>query len=464
MNTVTVRILVFILSLFILITFFSQISMQFQDDYTTETAVLYSSAEKISFQGVYVRNETVISGRANGVLSYPNADGSRIANGSVVAYVYDSENDIYVNRRIEELKEEVELLESAQNPGTTEVVKPGFISSLIDQEYQAVAFLIAENDLDALAEERKQLQTYMDIYHIVINEETDFNRAIDSLNSQISTLEAQRKAPKSTVNADSTGYFISYTDGYESKLKPDSIASITTDDIKNIISSAEENRSGKDIGKMVDGYEWKMIGIVDPKSADFRVGSSIKVKFASMPDTVGAVIEDMIESDDPDESIIVLSCDKLTYSLVQRRVERVELILNDYDGIRVPRAAIRFNKDNEKGVYILLGQKISFKKINPVFECDDYILSGITSDASYVSVYDDIITSGDVSADFYVEETEQEENEKDEDIPEKDSSRSVQQESGSEDKDNDDTEDGGGDEDEDETSVTNIDDDMFEPD
>lgn len=457
MNTVTVRILVFILSLFILITFFSQISMQFQDDYTTETAVLYSSAEKISFQGVYVRNETVISGRANGVLSYPNADGSRIANGSVVAYVYGSENDIYVNRRIEELKEEVELLESAQNPGTTEVVKPDFISSLIDQEYQTIAFLIAENDLDALAKERKQLQTYMDIYHIVINEETDFNSAIDSLNSQISTLEAQRKEPKSTVNTDSTGYFISYTDGYESKLKPDSIASITTDEIKDIISSAEEDRSGKDIGKMVDGYEWKMIGIVNPKSADFRVGSSIKVKFASMPDTVSAVIEDMIESDDPDESIIVLSCDKLTYNLVQRRVERVELILNDYEGIRVPRSAIRFNKDNEKGVYILLGQKISFKKIDTVFECDEYILSNITSDASYVSVYDDIITSGDVSADFYVEETN------DKDIPEKDGD-GVQQESGGDDEDNGVTEDDGGDNDEEETAATNIDDDMFEPD
>ena len=254
MNTVTVRILVFILSLFILITFFSQISMQFQDAYTTETAVLYSSAEKVSFQGIYVRNETVISGRANGVLSYPNADGSRIANGSVVAYVYGSEDDIYVNKRIEELKEEVELLESAQNPGTTEVVHPDFISSLIDQHYQTIAFLIAENDLDTLAEERKQLQTLMDIYHIIINEETDFNSAIDSLNSQISSLEARRREPKSVITTDSTGYFISYTDGYESKLNPDSIADITVDEIKNIISSAEEDRSGKNIGKMVDGY------------------------------------------------------------------------------------------------------------------------------------------------------------------------------------------------------------------
>ncbi|MBD5140542.1 MAG: hypothetical protein HDT25_03880, partial [Ruminococcus sp.] len=81
MNTITVRILVFLLSLFILITVFSQISIQFQDSYVTETAVLYSSAEKVSFQGVYIRNETPVYGGASGVLSYPNADGSKIANG-----------------------------------------------------------------------------------------------------------------------------------------------------------------------------------------------------------------------------------------------------------------------------------------------------------------------------------------------------------------------------------------------
>ena len=405
MNTITVRILVFFLSLFILITVFSQISMQFKDDYVTEAAVLYSSAEKVSFQGVYIRNETVVSGSVNGVLSYPNADGSKIANGSVVAYVYSSEDDIYVNNRIEELKEQVKLLESAQNPGTTTAAEPEFISSFIDQEYQTIAFLIAENDMDTLAEERKQFQTLMNIYRIIIGEETDFNDAIDSLNQQIYQLEARQKEPTSIITADSTGYFISYTDGYESKLSLDTVGDLTVDRVKEIISSSDTGRSGSNIGKMVDGYEWKMAGIIDPMAADFRVGNSITVKFASTPDTVTAVIEDLIESDDPHESVIILSCDELTYNLVQRRVERVELILNDYEGIRVPRKGIRFNKDNEKGVYILLGQRIAFKKIIPIYECDEYILSQITSDPSCISVYDDIITEGDVSGDLYVEET-----------------------------------------------------------
>ncbi len=405
MNTITVRILMFFLSVFILVTVFSQFVLQSKQDYVTETAVIYSSAEKVAFQGVYIRNETVIDHKINGVLSYPCNDGGKVANGSVVAYVYGSENDIFVNQRIKKLKEEVELLESAQNPGTTEVTTPAFISDLIDQQYQNIAVLIAENDLEALAEERKKLQTLMGIYQIVINEEIDFNTAIDSINTEIKELERRQKQPIDTVIADSTGYFISYIDGFENVLLPETINTLTVDKIKDIISNSMEDYEKDSIGKIVDGYEWKMVGIVNEEQTSFHTGSEVVVKFASTPDTVTAVIEDVIQSDNPKESIIILDCDELTYNLVQRRVERVEIILNDYEGIKVPRKAIRFNKNNDKGVYIILGQRIMFKKIDPIYECDEYILSKITSDNEYISMYDDIICEGEISDDLYIEET-----------------------------------------------------------
>lgn len=411
MNTITVRILVFFLSLFILVTVSSQIILQTKEDYVTETAVIYSSAEKVTFQGVYVRNESVINRNVNGVLSYTCSDGGKIANGSVIAYVYKEEKDIFVNQRIEKLKEEVELLESAQNPGTTEVTTPKIILPLIDQQYQTIAFLIAENDLTALSEERKKLQTLMGIYQIVINEETDFDEAINEIKTEIKELERRQKEPVDIITADETGYFISYIDGYENTLNPEMINNLTVDKINDIVANSNKSGSSNAIGKMVDGYEWKMVGVVNTEQTSFKTGSSVTVKFASTPDTVTAVIEDIIESDNPEESIIVLGCDELTYNLVQRRVERVEIILNDYEGIKVPRKAIRFNKDNDKGVYILLGQRIAFKKINPIYECDEYILSQITSDSDYLSVYDDIICEGEISADLYVEETEVSESE-----------------------------------------------------
>ena len=106
------------------------------------------------------------------------------------------------------------------------------------------------------------------------------------------------------------------------------------------------------------------------------------------------MIESLEPTDNPSEWVLILRCDEMTYDLVQKRVERVEMTLNDFEGIRVPREALRFNKNNEKGCYVLWGQRVLFKKVDTIFEDNDYILSRITSDESYVCVYDDIIIEG----------------------------------------------------------------------
>ena len=65
-----------------------------------------------------------------------------------------------------------------------------------------------------------------------------------------------------------------------------------------------------------------------------------------------------------------------------------------------------FNKNNEKGVYILQGQKIAFRKLDVIYECDDYLLSKVSSDTGYISVYDDIITSGEIPAEVIEQASE----------------------------------------------------------
>ncbi len=399
MDTITGKVLVLILSIFMLVTVFHQFVQVFEDDYTTETATVYSSAEKVTFNGVYVRNETIVSGGKNGVLSYPSSDGSKVAKDSVVAYVYRSANDIYINQQIESLKNEVEILKKEQSPGTTVVAQPEFISSLIDEKYRTITTLAARNDLSSLRSESNDFQMLTGIYQIVIGEETDYNDRIEQLEKQIKLLEAKQNNPIDIITVPNSGYFISYVDGYEDILSTDKLSSITADDIKEVIKNDGYNAakvSKKAVGKIVDDYEWDLVGIVNPKGASFSPGKEVKVKLSSTPDLLTAKITDVIETDDPEECVIVLSCEKLNFNLVQYRTERVEIILDDFNGIKVPREAVRFNKNNEKGVYVLLGQRIAFKKVDVIYECEDYLLSAITSDTGYISVYEDIILSGEI--------------------------------------------------------------------
>jgi hypothetical protein len=75
---------------------------------------------------------------------------------------------------------------------------------------------------------------------------------------------------------------------------------------------------------------------------------------------------------------------------VGQRALSAKLIFDEYQGIRVPRSALRFQGD-DKGVYVMLGKDISFKKINVIYEGDDFVLSENTSNEEYLLLYDQIL-------------------------------------------------------------------------
>ncbi len=381
----------------IILSISSQIYSSVNEKYTIETAVIHSSADRISFKGVYIRNEAVIKRNYSGVLSYTVEDGSKVANGSVIAYVYRNASDIETNRHIREIADEIELLNSAQNPGTVLTAKPDFISSLIGEQYQAITTRIAKKDISDIKSHRDSLLTLMSIYRISVNQEENYDSRIAELNLKMDELTASRQSYTSAITSPDSGYFVSYTDGYENILRLDDNSTVTPETIKDIIANEKNvraSRSKSEIGKLVYGYDWKIAGIIDNSDSVYNPGDAVKLSFASTPDTVNAVIEFLEPTDNPDEWLMILKCDELTFDLAQKRVERVEMTLNDFEGIKVPKEALRFNKNNEKGCYVLWGQRVLFKKVEPIFESESYILSKIISDEEYICVYDDIIIEG----------------------------------------------------------------------
>lgn len=411
MNSVFVRVITVLISFFVIFTVGSQLYLNVKNKYETETALSYSSATKETFYGIFIRDERPIKYSGTGAVSYMVPDGSKVANNSVVASIYGSDDDIEVNTRIERLESEIALLEKAQSPGTTETAQPEFMSSLIDEKYQNIATRLAKKDISDISKERDDFLSLMSIYRIVIGEEKDYDQRLDMLYEQLNILKGRQHSPVHEVTVDSTGYFVSYTDGYEDELNTSNISELDLDRIESIIHTEKTGgkESGRnDIGKLINGYDWKMVGIIDNSDAVYTAGDTVKLRFASTSDTVTAKIELITDTNDPEKSIVLIGCEQLTFDLVRHRVEHVDMILHDYEGIRVPRNALRFNSDNDKGVYIVLGQRIMFKKINVIFECDEYLLSGITADPSYLSIYDEIVLSG-VDTNKYLEGLEAQE-------------------------------------------------------
>lgn len=395
MGNTLMRFLLALLAVAVLLMLSSQIYNTVNVQYVTEQAVIYSSADRVSFRGVYIRDEAVIRKSYSGVLSFPIEDGSKVGNGSVVAYIYRSEADIETNRKIKDIEAEIELLRAAQNPGTVLTVHPENISKLIAEKYQSMSTILSKRDISELKDCRDDMLTLMSIYQIAVNQEENYDGRISELTASLDSLRAKQQGYISTVTSPDSGYFVSFTDGYENRLNTSDNSAVTADLIKEVTSGKNRgSRSKSEIGKLVKGYDWKIAGIIDNSDSVYNPGDEVKVKFASTPDTVTAVIESLEPTDDPKEWVLILRCDQMTFDLVRKRTERVEMTLNDFEGIRIPREALRFNGNNEKGCYVLWGQRVLFKKVDPVFEDEDYLLSRITSDETFVCVHDDIIIDG----------------------------------------------------------------------
>ncbi|MBP1544769.1 MAG: hypothetical protein J6A16_11805, partial [Oscillospiraceae bacterium] len=71
-----------------------------------------------------------------------------------------------------------------------------------------------------------------------------------------------------------------------------------------------------------------------------------------------------------------------------------KLVVNSYGGLRVSRDAIRYDENEERGVFVVRGSSLVFKKINVLYWGEDYIICSQEEDDSYLKLYDEIVIEG----------------------------------------------------------------------
>ena len=394
----------------VLIVFVSVILNSRNRESSTNVALISEASASRSMKGVFIRDEEVITFSGSGALSYAVADGGKLGNGTVIANIYPDDEQIALNREIESLTHELEILKKIQNPGTLQAAQPAALSDSISQSYRSLIYDRDMKDYTALKAEMENLLVQMSTYQIITNEVTDFNQQIIDINTELAQLSAKCVAPTETKTSDRPAYFVSYADGYEEELTPDKIGSITVDELRRITDTRLEDQNI--VGKLIEGYGWYLAGVIDNSRKEFNVGEELKLRFDNGADTFDAVITDIRDDGDPAQSIIIISCGEFNYELVQHRVENVELIKGTYRGLKVPREAIRFadvdqvtgedengepivEKVSTKGVYILKGEQVEFKILDVIYEGGDYVLSKVhETEPDYLALYDDILLEG----------------------------------------------------------------------
>ena len=346
----------------------------------TESALIAEATASAEFKGVFIRAEQPMKYSGSGVLVYNVSDGGKLGKGSVIAEAYPDGSQITVRREEAAVEKQLDLLKKIQNPGTRESAQPAELSESIEEIYRNLMLCRDKQDYKEISNLKDELVVNMSTYQIITGEVKDFSQQIIDLQHELNKLKLQEKTSSEVVTSPRSCYFVSYCDGYEETLNKSSLDSLTADQLLEITD--ERSDDPKVVGKLIDGYNWYLAGVVDNSHQEYKVGS-----------------------------VLILACREFSSELVQHRTENIELVRGTYRGLKVPREAIRFVTAEEttgegenatttevtyKGVYVLKGEQVQFKKIDVIYEGSNYVLSSLdhTGDDSYLVLYDDIMIEG----------------------------------------------------------------------
>lgn len=392
----TTRVVWFLVFLFLLITIVSQLVIHFYNPLKTESARLYSTSAYIPLTGVYVRNETLVTYGGSGVISYVHSDGEKLGKSSVIAKIYSSQEDLRIQREIDALNQQIEILTDAESLiGSDNSQLEAFSNQIFEKHSQLMQY-IGGDDFSGAADMKEDILNLWCKKQIVNGTTSDYSEKISELESQIVVLKAKISADPQNLTLDETGYFVSKVDGFETTLNYDSVSSLTEARINEIVANPYADVADNVIGKIISDYRWKLVCVIDGESAKkVFEGAQIDIRLGSSSEAVSAVIDSMEKDEGTGNVVMTLSCDILNSSFVGSRTVQFKILLDDYSGIRIPSSAIRFDEDGNAGVYVKMGVEISFKKIRVIINEGDYaIIEDTTSENGYLSLYDTVVTEG----------------------------------------------------------------------
>ena len=125
-------------------------------------------------------------------------------------------------------------------------------------------------------------------------------------------------------------------------------------------------------------------------------GRTVRVRFPNRAETVSMTVQELRRDAEAGEYLVILQGDLIDSYLLTSRVQACELIVATYQGLRVPKSAIRY-EDGVPGVYVVLVDKMYFRRINVIYETAEYVVSSDSwtpEEGAALKLYDTVIVEG----------------------------------------------------------------------
>lgn len=384
-----------VLGVLIICYFIYQVVQMNASPYKTEVAVEREVENIISTKAFAIRDEEYLkTENVNGTFVSIAEDGKRVGSGDAVAVVFQSSESASAYVRINELEKEINYYKQLKNRVGVGTNAPSSYNDSIDNA--CISFISASrNCIDSEFDEALiDLRDSITARQLAVGTQLSVDAKLSSLEAELIDLKS-KAVGFTTVASPNPGYYIGSVDGLEHAISySDVLNNINCDTITNLLFYSKQEVVGNIMGKLVDSFDWYFVcNIPYGDSGQLKADKKVTVK---IPNTAVGSIECKIAyigAKEGDYIPLVLKCNIMNRDVANLRIEDIEIITDEYTGIRINNKAIR-EVDGEKGVYVLRGNIIQFKKINIISSSEEYSIVEKVDDSSYLKQYDTVITEG----------------------------------------------------------------------
>lgn len=356
--------------------------------------VVYDTIENSDeYDGIIIRDETVINSDSSGVLESIATENDVVKRGKMIASVYTGSQDSDTQTKLKQVNARIAEITGAQESSLVFEGDQAKIESNISARVSDIIISVNEKNIRKVTDLKGDLNVLIDKKNEVSGESGSVATMLDELKAQKEQYERVLSSSRQDLFAPVAGIYSTLIDGFESVLSSKALSSMGIEDFKNIIKTEPQITEGADqpVCKIVDNVQWHVAITMDSEKASaLKNGQSVYIKIGDSVKEYNGNIS-YVSPETNGKCVVGITATEYSDEAMKHRKSKITLITEKHTGIKIPIEALRVN-DGVQGVYTITEGLMKFKKADIIYKDKNYAIARENnSDSSSLFLYDEVV-------------------------------------------------------------------------
>ena len=262
-----------------------------------------------------------------------------------MALLYNDPSAPAARQTIRALEAEIDQLEYALASGT-QSTEASRLDAQVLSSITSLRSLTAQGDLTALEEYTLNLRTMVfkrDYTYGDTAAASQLRLLIEDKRAQLNQLNGSLNQVSQTIYAPRSGVFSGTADGWEGLISPDQLETITAAELAELMEQRPAPAAGAS-GKLITDSVWYFAALIPGTDTGLQTGRTYALNFSG--DYYGQIPMKLERvSLEGEQTLAIFSCRSHLSDTTLLRVQTVDVVVEQLEGIRIPRKALRIETE-----------------------------------------------------------------------------------------------------------------------